>query len=157
MARGSFLCQSTCGSFAFRAFKQRKHDHGSLSKPWLLKTTIFSHLLQILSLGVCWPLPESSACAFCQSHCQSNFVLGEQRLLWYNVISLDKHGLRTLQTGRNYMAPCIPDALLAISVSRPLSLQKICEPKKKVTTQKVNSSSVAKSGDKQGNRVSGLL
>lgn len=49
------------------------------------------------------------------------------------------------------MAPCKPDALLAISVPWPLSLQKICETKKKVTTQKVNSSSVAKSGDKEGN------
>lgn len=42
-------------------------------------------------------------------------------------------------------------ALLAISVSRPLFLQKICETKKKVRTKKVNSNTVAKSGDKEGN------
>lgn len=122
-------------------------------EPWLL--TIFTPWLQIPRPGVCWPPPESSVCAFCQSHCQSNFVPGEQRLLWYNVISLGKQRLRTLQTGRNYMAPCIPDSLslLAISLPWPLFLQEICGTKKKVTTQKVNSNSVAKSGDKEGNTV----
>lgn len=44
----------------------------------------------------------------------------------------------------------IPDASSppAVSVSRPPCLQKICETKIKVTIERVNSSSVAKFGDK---------
>lgn len=52
-----------------------------------------------------------------------------------------------MASGRHLDASGLP----AVSVSRRPCLQKICETKIKVTTQRVNSSSAAKSGDKEGN------
>lgn len=147
-----FICSSSRSSFAFRAFKQTKEP--PLLKASLPKaTTIFTRLLQIPSPGVRRPPSESSLCASCQSRRQSNLVAGEQKLLSYSVISLRKHGLRTSASRRNDTAQRLLSAsgLPAGSVPGPPRLQKICERKIKLTAQRVNSSAVAKPGDKEGN------